>query len=726
VEILEQAIKQLEKQDGAVWILVPDRFTLQCEKLLLELSPALLNIRVVTFSMLYNILKDELDFHSEILDKTSSVLFVWRAIRNVHNNLVWFNRIKSYSLAEKVYNTLNQLTSSMVNFEALEQKARGEVTKKKMHDLVLIYKEYKRLTKEFTDSSGMLGYLIENLYKSKLIKDVHMFVVGFDHFSIQREAVLEKLKILVRSFTIHNTTCNPRILPMLTWQNDSVWAEAARIANRVSLLTKQGVKYKDIVIVLCDYQNTYKIFESALGACNIPVNLELGIAISENIYVRWIRDVLAYKTYKQSEDFVAVKQGVTIDEMAREKLNGMLDTIVNVMGEEKITREEFLDVFETLTRATKLSAPPIYVDRVLLIDSKDYQPSPVPYLFVCGAKDGAFPTIQDDTDIITELDVANLKIKIDPTPKIQNQRLYNHSMQILGSCIKELVVSYSGEPSELIENNPVDFDDEVASPWYATRQMLLNNDSVLFNALDKPSFLIDVKEENIRTDFDFIKVTQLETFMSCPYLHFLQHVLEVRPRKAGREVIGIILHRFAEEVVRDWMNGHERDNLLEIAVGKEKLEQVIYEGLKQECILIKKRILEEIKNSDFKPKYLEKRFDVDGFVGKADRVDVDTQNRARVIDYKTGATKSKLQLQLYLSFLINQGYGDGGAYYFPLAGGLNKKTELIPAKGTWGETVEIANEIRTKIKQGVIIRNADKNTCCFCMGRTMCPVRGDI
>ena len=47
-----------------VFIIVPDRFTLQAERILLQKKSCLFNVRVVTFSMLYVILSEELDSKS--------------------------------------------------------------------------------------------------------------------------------------------------------------------------------------------------------------------------------------------------------------------------------------------------------------------------------------------------------------------------------------------------------------------------------------------------------------------------------------------------------------------------------------------------------------------------------------------------------------------------------------------------------------------------------------
>ena len=182
-----------------IFIIVPDRFTLQAEKILLTHAPVLLNVRVVTFSMLFHIISPNTD----VLDKTSAVLFMWRAIRDVRGELGHFGScVDQYAFAEKMFNTINQLESSRADFKTLEKNARSAVTKQKMRDISLIHARYKELCKGTIDSSGVLGWMIDNVAKSEIIKDAHVYVTGFEYVSIQREEVLKRIAGVARSFTV--------------------------------------------------------------------------------------------------------------------------------------------------------------------------------------------------------------------------------------------------------------------------------------------------------------------------------------------------------------------------------------------------------------------------------------------------------------------------------------------------------------------------------------------
>ena len=193
--------KDQSKKIPTVFVIVPDRFTLEAEKILTIFAPCLLGLRVVTFSMLFNVLHGE--SNDKVLDKTSAVLFMWKAIQSVKGDLVYFNRsVGQYAFSEKMFNTINQLASCSADFEKLEKNARGDVTKRKMRDISLIQKKYKEFTADYIDGTGILDWLIKNVGSNEIIKDAHVYMTGFEYLSVQREEVMRRIMHSAKSFTI--------------------------------------------------------------------------------------------------------------------------------------------------------------------------------------------------------------------------------------------------------------------------------------------------------------------------------------------------------------------------------------------------------------------------------------------------------------------------------------------------------------------------------------------
>ena len=298
------------------FIIVPDRLTLQAERILLRHKSCLLNVRVVTFSMMFRILREELGAEAEVLEKTPAVLFMWRAIQSVKDRLIWFGRsVGMYAFAEKMFNTINQLSSSMVDFDVLVSNSRGDITRKKMHDIALIREAYKKLIASYTDSSGELGWLIENIRHSKVVKGARVFVAGFGHLSIQRGAVVGELVKHAGEFVagfqkgseleellahhVLNTKCTHVGVPTTKVSSgelrnfDTLQDEAGWVANEVCRLVKNdGVRFRDIVVVAADYESSAKVFAQVFAENGIEVNLDVGADLLGHPVAQFVREYL--------------------------------------------------------------------------------------------------------------------------------------------------------------------------------------------------------------------------------------------------------------------------------------------------------------------------------------------------------------------------------------------------------------------------------------------------
>lgn len=824
-----------------VFIIVPDRLTLQAERILLEKKSCLFNVRVVTFSMLFNILHEEMDAEARVLNKTSAVLFMWQAIQQVKKDLIWFSRSAGhYAFAEKMFNTINQLSSSMVSFEKLEASANAGITQKKMHDIVLIYESYKKLIAEHTDSSGMLSWLIENIRNSKIIKNSKVFITGFQHLSIQRNVVVAELVKyagefvagyqkgsefeLVMAESLINIKCkhietrsteadNCELRKFDTVQDEAVW-----VANEICKLVKiSGARFRDIAVVADDPTILVQIFTQN----GIITNVDVGVDLLQTPLTQFLKEHLllaatggqmhflniiknVYGGFSETEEFnienKALKMGMRgnemtaavskkiqkcktvkefcevlidilpdADDIVHRKLLELLKTAGMTTADQKITLSEFINMFVTLASATKVSDIPSLADAVLVVAAPEYQPSFVPYVFVTGANDGAFPIAQDDTDIITVTDIANLSVHIEPSANLQNTRNRRHAINIMTSATKKLYISYVGQnPSEIIENmklatEPV----QIASKTLAVHTVLKAigdhsafDDIEYYGGVLKSLDLGDVEYLNPKRNISFlynseklflpagkVNVTQIENFRKCPYYHFLENGLRVRARernKIAANIMGTIIHKIAEEFTREIIEiGRKGLEAFDVdAEMKRIVERVLYieefrlitadqknapviSNLKKEARILAHVIVQQVKESEYFPHFVEMPMQgkIEGITvrGQADRVDVGEENHAVIIDYKTGAIdKQSLQLPLYSEFLRDK-YTADNAYYFSLKPGNFKAVEakLSDAKN-------IAAEIISKIKRGVIApKPKDSKVCLYCVANGVCQGGSD-
>ncbi|MCL2621666.1 MAG: hypothetical protein FWD32_01380, partial [Firmicutes bacterium] len=113
--VLDQAKKVSGNLDTATFILVPDRLSLTAEQQMFDGKiGGLFNTNVVSFTKLAHMVSGG---NLQVLSKQNSIMLLSQAINDVKENLECFKKaVKNYSFAEKLYNTINQLTSCGINF----------------------------------------------------------------------------------------------------------------------------------------------------------------------------------------------------------------------------------------------------------------------------------------------------------------------------------------------------------------------------------------------------------------------------------------------------------------------------------------------------------------------------------------------------------------------------------------------------------------------------------
>jgi ATP-dependent helicase/nuclease subunit B len=203
------------------------------------------------------------------------------------------------------------------------------------------------------------------------------------------------------------------------------------------------------------------------------------------------------------------------------------------------------------------------------------------------------------------------------------------------------------------------------------------------------------------------KVSQLESYFTCPFKHFLEYGLKLKEKeRAGMRPldVGIILHKVAEQFGNKLKQNKISFPLNKMANGfidailkepqyaqflKNREYQNMILSLKEEATRLVEAIYHEQQNSAFRLSELEFSFGLMGnnalevkvgdktisFAGVVDRIDL-FENYFRIIDYKTGKSNfsfkelyfgKKIQLFLYASvyrMITNKKLA--GVFYFPI------------------------------------------------------------
>lgn len=435
---------------------------------------------------------------------------------------------------------------------------------------------------------------------------------------------------------------------------------------------------------------------------------------------------------KQSENLQAV-----------ELLSKVLEKLKTLGQEEVLTISDFESLFKLALNSVKVETIPSYIDAVYVGDVTESYFEDVSTLFVLGATANALPKKQNDTGIIDDDDIQKLRLNfvLEPEIKVINRRNRLKLFEVLQHAQEKLVVCLpieeDGRQSQkadfvldlikifgnnVLHTSALDvFDVGLFSSeesfgrlmkYIGCRENLLESYTKLkaqeklphaligsLQAVLKTELPVEDKKRNISCGAyrrNVISASQLETYFSCPYKHFLQYCLKIKQKEniePDKRKFGIFEHSLLRLFVETYGENVERvddkqldsflkENLLKLAqqVYDEKVlhRDAFVRFLKNESKVILKNVVREQKNSEFKPLYLEKRVSVSfgedfKFEGVVDRVDKSGEV-FRVLDYKTGRTNNvktelyygkKLQLFLYSNCIQKMsGLKLGGMYYF--------------------------------------------------------------
>lgn len=245
---------------------------------------------------------------------------------------------------------------------------------------------------------------------------------------------------------------------------------------------------------------------------------------------------------------------------------------------------------------------------------------------------------------------------------------------------------------------------EVVSSLYSLAEKPIKE---IVDAKDKSLALNNLNNSNYFSR-GYASVSQIETFNMCPYMHFAKYGLRLRECEESKlkpNDIGNIIHEVLSKIVPFIITSI--DNMIDIqSKAKTTLEQVllkeeykvivnnksntfVIKALFREMERIVLAVANEIRQSNFKPKYYEYRFDnividnikLKGFI---DRID-EYEDGFIIIDYKTGDNQfknfndvvsgKKLQLLVYAkAFEVKSNKQPKGAFYMPLSNAFGEES----------------------------------------------------
>ena len=224
-------IKAIDHSDFAKEhiVVVPDRFSLQMEKLLLEtLGRSLFIVRVLGLTSLATDIFARLNQKVDVLSSGECLLLTQKAIENVKKDFKTFRK-SGINFCYEINKILSQIKSAGLGPDMLNEEAEG-LTGGKYHDIKLIYKEYQSLLEGRLDANGRLALLNETIKNSDLLANTSFYFAQFDSFTKEG---YQLIKVLLTS----SREVNVSLTRPLSIGNDYIYEKD--IMQKLSHLAKE-------------------------------------------------------------------------------------------------------------------------------------------------------------------------------------------------------------------------------------------------------------------------------------------------------------------------------------------------------------------------------------------------------------------------------------------------------------------------------------------------------
>ena len=185
--------------------IVPDRYTLSVERDICEIlyPDGAFNVDVCSFTRLAQ--KALGRKNKNCLSKEGTVLLLNRVICENNDKLKFYRGIKSVSFSREMFASIASLRSSGITPDDIDEKINdiGGTVGEKLKDISVIYRAYDSALKaEYMDTITRVDWLKDHVGDVPLVKDSHIYVLGFNVYSEQQLNVIKRMLIFCPSVSI--------------------------------------------------------------------------------------------------------------------------------------------------------------------------------------------------------------------------------------------------------------------------------------------------------------------------------------------------------------------------------------------------------------------------------------------------------------------------------------------------------------------------------------------
>lgn len=200
-KIIEESLTDPERK---YLLIVPDQFTMQMQKRLIELHPhhAFSNIEILSFSRLSHRILEETGGAVPVLDDTGKSLIIRRIAEDVKPQLtVMSGRLDRIGFIHEVKSAISEFMQYGHDPDSIHRMIENiqdrPTLAHKLHDLEIIYRAFMAYKADsYVTSEETLDIVRRNLHRSMLVKGAVIAFDGFTGFTPIQESVIQELMVL--------------------------------------------------------------------------------------------------------------------------------------------------------------------------------------------------------------------------------------------------------------------------------------------------------------------------------------------------------------------------------------------------------------------------------------------------------------------------------------------------------------------------------------------------
>ena len=208
---LTQIKKKLEdKKNNKLVLIVPEQYTFQTEKKLLDIigEKALLKTQVLSFKRMAEIVFEECGGRvHKIMDDEGKNMLIYKLLQEKGDELKYFNKIsRQQGFIDIISKTFTEFKKYNISKEMLlegEKNTDDEELKEKLNDLINLYSDYnERIESNVIDSDDELTILAKKLKCCHIYDDSEIWIDEFTTFTPQQLEVIKELAFKANKINI--------------------------------------------------------------------------------------------------------------------------------------------------------------------------------------------------------------------------------------------------------------------------------------------------------------------------------------------------------------------------------------------------------------------------------------------------------------------------------------------------------------------------------------------